>query len=178
VYGRAMKRSGRSPATGWALVIAASLLSCHRPTSGAAPAASASAAPDHLAPGELVEGPLRALDLRLPVGMQVREAFTSVVYAWGPVDPMQLANYVRGHVKGGSISVGAAATVFDHVTVPANPKRLLRVRVETAGVGRSAQLEVRDVTPPPQAPAADEAERWRRIGMTPDGKLIDPSHLR
>ncbi len=164
MYGRAMKRS---PATVWGLVIAASLLSCHRSKPDPAPA-----------PGELVEGPLKALDLRLPVGMQIREAFTSVVYAWGPVDPMQLANYVRGHVKGGSISVGAAATVFDHVSVPTNPKRLLRVRVETAGVGRSAQLEVRDVTPPPQAPAADDAERWRRIGMTPDGKLIDPSHLR
>jgi hypothetical protein len=140
------------------------------------PSASA-AGHDHLAPGELVDGPLRAFELKLPAGMMIREAFTSVVYAWGPVDPMKLANYLRAQLTGGSISVGAAATVFDKVRVPANSERLLRVRVETTGQDHSAQLEVRDITPPPDVPAANEAERWRRAGMTPDGRLIDPAHL-
>jgi hypothetical protein len=143
-----------------------------------APAPSASVAADRLAPGELVDGPLRAFELKLPMGMEIREAFNTVVYAWGPVDPMRLANYLRGQVKGGSISVGAAATVFDQVTVPSNGKRLLRLRVDAAGQGRSARLEVRDVTPPPPVPAVDDAERWKRVGMTPDGKLLDPGHLR
>jgi hypothetical protein len=133
---------------------------------------------DHLAPGELVEGPLRAFELRLPVGLEIREAFASVVYAGGPVDPMKLANYVRSHVTGGSISVGAAATVFDQVTVPSNPKRPLRIRVDPMAQGHAARLEVRDVTPTPAVSAADDAERWRRVGMTPDGKLLDPAHLR
>lgn len=152
---------------------------CHRHDDGRdAPSPSASATVDRLAPGELVDGPLRAFDLKLPEGMQIREAFGTVVYAWGPVDPMRLANYLRAQVKGGSISVGAAATVFDQVTVPADAKRILRLRVDAAGQGRSAHLEVRDVTPPPPQPAADDAERWKRAGLTPDGKLIDPAHLR
>jgi hypothetical protein len=150
--------------------------SCHRHTD-AAPAPSASVAHDHLNPGELVDGPLHAFELKLPAGMEIREAFTSVVYAWGPVDPMKLANYLRAQVKGGSISVGAAATVFDQVTVPANGKRILRLRVDAIGQGRAARLEVRDVTPPPVAPAADDAERWRRVGMSSDGKLLDPAHM-
>jgi hypothetical protein len=161
------------------MIVGGLLISCHRPHADAGPAPSASAARDHLAPGELVDGPLHAFELRLPLGVEIKEAFSSIVYAGGPVDPMQLANYLRGQVKGGSISVGAAATVFDQVTVPANNKRILRIRVETVAQGRGARLEVRDVTPPPPpAPAVDDAERWRRVGMTPDGKLIDPSHIR
>ena len=110
--------------------------------------------------------------------MQIREAFSTVVYAWGQVDPMQLANYLRAQVKGGSISVGAAATLFDRVTVPANPRRLLRIRVDAASQGRAARLEVRDVTPVPVPSASSEAERWRQVGLTPDGQLLDPTHLR
>jgi hypothetical protein len=120
---------------------------------------------------------LHAFELKLPAGIEIREAFTTVVYAWGPMDPMRLANYLRAQVRGGTINVGAAATVFDQVTVPSNPHRLLRVRVESGGQVHSSRLEVRDVTPPPQPPAADDAERWRRVGMTPDGKLLDPTHL-
>ncbi len=150
---------------------------CHRGAGGGAPAPSASATVDRLAPGELVDGPFRAFELKLPAGMQIREAFTSVVYASGPVDARQLANYLRAQVKGGSVNVGAAATVFDHVTVPANAKRILRLRVDAVGQGHAARLEVRDVTPPVLPPAPDDAERWRRAGLSPDGKLLDPSHL-
>ena len=95
-----------------AAVLAACVMAtaCHRHDDGRnAPSPSASATVDRLAPGELVDGPLRAFDLKLPEGMQIREAFGTVVYAWGPVDPMRLANYLRAQVKGGSISVGAAA---------------------------------------------------------------------
>lgn len=159
-------------------VCAAIAPACHRHEDGRdAPSPSAPAAVDRLAPGELVDGPLRAFDVKLPQGMQIREAFGTVIYAWGPVDPMRLANYLRAQVKGGSISVGAAATVFDQVTVSADTKRILRLRVDAAGQGRAAHLEVRDVTPPPPQPAADDAERWKRAGLTPDGKLLDPAHL-
>ena len=168
---------GRS-ASVWLLAMLAGGPGCHRPPPSLDAAPSASAPHDRLAPGELVEGSLHAFELGLPVGMQIREAFSSVVYVAGPVDPMKLANYLRARVTGGSISVGAAATVFDQVTTSANKKRILRLRVESLAAGRAAQLEVRDVTPPPVPPAADDAERWRRAGMTPDGKLIDPSHLR
>jgi len=153
--------------------------SCHRSddTSSSAPAASVQPA-DHLAPGELVEGPLRAFELQLPLGVHVQEAFASVVYAWGQVDPMRLSNYLRARVQGGTATVGAAATVFDNVTAPANPKRILRIRVDTTAQGRAARLEVRDITPPDTVPPATEAERLKQVGLGPDGKLLDPSHLR
>jgi len=157
---------------------AAGLVGCPRhDASGDAPAPSASVAADRLAPGELVDGPLRAFGVKLPLGMELREAFGGVVYAWGPIDPMRLANYLRAQVKGGSISVGAAATVFDQVVVPADGSRILRMRVDSGGQGRLARLEVRDVTPPPPVPAANDTERWKRAGLTPDGKLLDPTHL-
>ncbi len=161
---------------------ACTLVACHRQPDGSAlstdAASSTARAVDHLGPGELADGPLHAFELKLPAGMRIREAFSNVVYAWGQVDPMQLANYLRAEVQGGSISVGAAATVFDRVMVPTNTRRLLRIRVDAVGQGRAAQLEVRDVTPVPVPSASSDEERWRQAGMTPDGKLLDPKHLR
>jgi len=158
------------------------LASCHRHHDGEPDGSSLAAAPDagkdRLAAGELVDGPQRAFELRLPAGIQVREAFASVVYAGGAIDPMKVANYLRAQVKGGSISVGAAATVFDQVTAAANPKRALRIRVDSVGQGRATLLEVRDVTPVPLPAASSTTERWRQVGLTPDGRLIDPAHLR
>jgi hypothetical protein len=155
------------------------LAACHRGHAGdGAPAPSSSVAADQLGPGELVDGPLRAFELKLPLGMEIGEKFVSVVYASGQLDAMRVANYLRAQVKGGTISVGAAATVFDQVTVPANPKRILRLRVDTTAQGHGARLEVRDVTPVTLVPAKDDAERWRRAGLTPTGQLVDPSHLR
>jgi hypothetical protein len=133
---------------------------------------------EHLAPGELVEGPLRAFELRLPAKMTIQEAFGAVVYATGPVDPMRLSNYLRTRVQGGAVHVGAAATVFDSVTVAENAQRILHIRVDSLAQGHAARLEVRDVTPPPVEPAADEAERLRRVGLAPDGRLLDPTHLK
>ncbi len=171
---RASRRRCRTIAV--LLAAAAALPSCNRSDVGGAPAPSGSAH-DRLAVGELSDGPFHAFELRLPTGVVIREAFAAVVYARGTVDPMKLANYLRAQVTGGTVSVGAAATVFEQVTVPANPKRLLRIRVEPTAQGHEALLEVRDITPPPQDPGASPAERWRRAGMTPDGKLLDPSHL-
>jgi len=144
----------------------------------ALPPPQPSARVDRLAPGELVEGTEHAFELKLPVGIHVTNAFASVVYAWGQVDPMEVANFIRAEVSGGAVTVGAAATVFDRVTTAGNPARLLRIRVDSGAQGRVAHLEIQDVTPTPVPAASSTAERWRQVGLTPDGKLLDPSHLR
>jgi hypothetical protein len=38
-------------------------------------------------------------------------------------------------------------------------------------------LDVRDITPLPVPDLPNETARWRQVGLTPDGKLADPTHL-
>jgi hypothetical protein len=59
--------------------------------------------------------------------------------------------------------------------VEGQPGRELLVRIATAPGGSS--VEIRDSTPTPASALPDEASRWRQVGLTPDGRLADPSHL-
>ena len=173
--GRSASRHGPAAAA-----LLAALSGCHGHTdvSPPPPAASALRPIDQLAPGELVEGPARAFEVPLPLGVTIQQSFTSVIFARGPVDAMRVANYLRARVQGGNVTVGAAATVFENVTVPANPKRILHIRVDPEGQGHATRLEVRDVTPPQTQPPPTEEGRLEGVGLGPDGKLLDPSHLR
>jgi hypothetical protein len=166
-----------------AVVIAVTLacVSCKRaPTpeqNAAAVAAVPSATPvDHLAPGELVEGPEKLFALPVPRLMKVSFLFKDRGLAEGRLEPEQVANYVRARVRDGKITTGASNTVFEGVRHPAEPLRLLRVRIERAR--GQCQLEVLDITPaaPEPDPGSDEA-RWRKAGFNPGGKPLDPMHM-
>lgn len=142
-------------------------------------APAVSAAPvDRLAPGELVPGTAKAFALVLPRDLKVDQALTDVVFASGPVNATDLANYVRARVRDGEVSVGATATVFDKVRAIDAPSRLLFVRIFPGPMGNGARLEVRNVTPPPLQDLPNEEARWKQVGLSPDGRLLDPQHLK
>jgi hypothetical protein len=156
-------------------------LACRRGREEAADAAppAVSAAPvDRLAPGELIPGAMKAFGIALPREMHVDQALTDVVFASGPVNATDLANYVRARVTDGDVSVGATATVFDKVRTSGAPGRLLFVRIFSGPIGRGAHVEVRDVTPAPLQDLPNVESRWKQVGLTPDGKLLDPAHLK
>jgi hypothetical protein len=154
---------------------------CHRPVPGPAPAPSESAPPltsaDRLAPGELLEGSDRAFGLTLPRGLRIEESFAAVVFARGPLKATDVANYVRSRVSGGSVTVGAAATVFNGVFAATDPTRPLTIHVEALPRGDGARVEVRDATPPPGMPGSTDEEKWKAAGLAPNGKIADPTHL-
>jgi hypothetical protein len=166
------------------VVFLAVLVSCKgaRQEDADAPAATAAAAgrpdlpPDHLAPGELIEGTEKIFALPVPRAMKVSWSFKDRGLAEGQVEPERVANFVRARVHEGKISVGASSTVFEDVRHTAEPLRLLRIRIER--VRGKCQLEVLDVTPPQPGPdpGSDEA-RWRNAGFTPQGKPLDPLHM-
>jgi hypothetical protein len=160
------------------------LLACgHKHQDAAGEAASAalpamSAPHDHLAPGELVEGEQRVFAFTLPRDLQVEQNYDGVVFASGAVSALDLANYVRARVRDGTVSVGAAATVFDGVRIASEPQRVLYIRVVGTRTAGRARLEMRDITPIPQPEFPDNATRMRSVGLTPEGKLVDPQHLK
>jgi hypothetical protein len=163
---------------GW-LCLALLVVACRRhEAAGIAADPPPSAAPvDHLAPGELIAGEKRAFTIVLPRDLNVDQVLTDVVFASGLVSASDLANYVRGRVRDGTVSVGATATIFDQVKAVDDPGRTLFIRIFPGPSGRGARIEIRDVTPPVSPSLSSTAERWRQFGLDPDGKLLDSRHL-
>jgi hypothetical protein len=155
------------------------VLACkkHEPEAGRAPPAASAPPVDRLAPGELVTGDKKAFAIALPRDLTIDQALPEVVFASGPVGASDLANYVRARVRDGAVTVGATATVFDQVKPIDDPSRLLYIRIFSGPMGRGARMEVRNVTPPPLPNLPNEAERWKQMGLSPDGRILDPKHL-
>jgi hypothetical protein len=130
---------------------------------------------DHLAPGELLEGPEQAFGIALPRGIGVDGAFSRVVHASGRGSVSSLTKYFEARLAGGEFRDGPESATFEHVRFPSRPDRELRIHIRAWGSG--VTVEVRDITPPPAPDLPDEAARWRQVGLTPDGKLADPTHL-
>lgn len=145
-----------------------------------APAASASApeAPpprDWLAAGELLEGTAKAFGLTLPRQVHVDQSFVDVVHASGDARADAVVAYLRARVRMGTVRIGAASTTFEAVQIPGLPGREYAIRVAPGERGVGCVIDLRDVTPPALPPT--EPERWRAAGLTPQGKILDPTHL-
>ncbi len=130
---------------------------------------------DHLAPGELLAGGEQAFGVALPRGIVVAGSFAAVVYATGAFAVHPLVQYFRARLEGGVLREGPVAATFEHVGVRGKPGLELVVRIGLVPGGSS--IEVRDATPPTAPILPDEAARWRQVGLTPNGRLADPSHL-
>lgn len=135
---------------------------------------------DHLAEGELAEGPEGAFALRLPLASTVTMRFPESVHVRSSLPPDELASFVRARVTHGTEGVGTTTTTFTNVVVPAEPSRQLAIEIRPASLhtGARSEMVVKDVTPPPEPdPSATQAELRRKAGLTPDGKLLDPKQM-
>lgn len=149
----------------------------------AAPPKASTAAPteaavpvDRALPGELAEGTFQAFGLLLPRVMNVSARFDNVVFASADAPADQVANYVRQRVDADKIVTGPEKTVFSRATVKGSPGREVTIMVVSKN-GRT-DLEVRDVTLKPSKPDLSPDERWRELGLKPDGTPLDPTQLR
>lgn len=140
----------------------------------APPVASAPARSDHLDPNELLEGKEKAFALPLPRDLKVSFRFANSVQADGIVPMEGVSNFFRQRVRDGNIQVGASETRFEKVRAPGEPARLLRIRLTAERNICHAVID--DVTPPPDM-VGTPTDRMKQVGLTPDGKLLDRSHI-
>jgi hypothetical protein len=166
--------------------LTAAFAACHRSaaqdkpstasaTPSAAPVPASSMPIDHLAPGELVEGGQQAFGLTLPRDVRIEQAFADVVYARGRVPVHALVQYFHARLQEGGMREGERSASFDHVKVRGKPGLELAIHIMDEPGG--TRVEIRDTTPPPAPGLPDEASRWKQVGLTPDGRLADPTHL-
>ena len=107
-------------------------------------------------------------------GMQVTQSFVDLVTATGPVSVPSLARYLGARLEGGTLREGKEAATFEHVAARGKPDPELLVKI-TATFG-GARLEIHKVTHQQVHLLPDEEARWRQVGLTPQGKIIDPLH--
>jgi hypothetical protein len=147
------------------------------PAAAESPPPPASAVPvDHLAPGELVEGPDKAFGVPLPREVRVEWNHPGSVRALGPVSVHALVKYFRTRVAEAHRTEGDTFAELDDVRLGGNPGHVFRIRM-TELPPRGTLLELDDVTPPPAPDLPNEEARWRQVGLTPQGKVLDPTHF-
>ncbi len=162
-----------------ATLLAASVPACRdkpKQTVTSAPSAAPVAPADQLIPGELAEGTIDAFGLKLPRIMKLDTRFPDATFASGEASHKDVVNYIRSRVVAAKVETLQTKTMFEGVTLKAAPENKLHIEVIAVGADRS-KIVVRDETRPPAKPGLTEEERWREVGMTPQGELIDPSHL-
>lgn len=151
-------------------------VSCSKPQEKvqAAPSTSVSSVPvDRLEPNELAESDNIAFEFRLPRGMGIQNRAPSEVYAVGNLPAEHVANYVRKRVLVNSVELGAVRTVFDRVrVVGATVER--PVRIEVIRLQGQTGLLIKSLLPEKIEIPATEEERWRKVGLQPNGQMVDP----
>jgi hypothetical protein len=145
------------------------------PAVGSSAGAAAHPPVDHLAPGELVEGTEQAFGLTLPRDLVITGNFVPVVYASGRLAVHPVVQYLRARLEGGDLHEGQASATFEHVAVRGKPGVELTVHVNASVAG--VRVEMRNTTPVPAPPMANDAERLKHVGLTPTGRFLDPTHL-
>ncbi len=145
----------------------------------APPAPHAQASSDRLAAGEIPEGRERAFTLPLPLHSTVKARFTNSVHVASSHTREELANFVKTRVSKGQTTAGTTETRFDQVIVTRDPSKTLTIEIRSAPIAGEykSQIVVSDVSPLPQVPDETDADRWRKAGLTPDGKQLDPKHM-
>jgi hypothetical protein len=169
---------------GWVAAAALLTLGCGR-RGGSRPApGSSTAAPsveelplptDHALPDELAEGSDEVFGLPIPRRMKITGRYSDMVSASGDVPAEMVANYVRRRVIAAHVETGPGKTVFDRATSREHPSKVMRIDV----IARSSSTDiyVRDQSVPSARDGLTPEERWKQLGLKPDGTLLDPAHL-
>ncbi len=171
---------GRNHRVAITLLLAGAALGCRRskPNDVATPPV-ASVPADRLGPGEAAPGQEKAHDLLLPRGGKVDRVFGKSVYAWVPGSPESVANYIRTQTDDEVAAIiGPSATVFPkfHVRGAARD-HWLRVEISSDQTDTTNLIIDRiDDKPPPPA-GKSNAELMKEVGLTPDGKILDPKRI-
>lgn len=124
-------------------------------------------------PGELAEGTYVAFGLPLPREMRLTKRFPDSVYASGRLEFEHVSNYFRERLSAKQVETGPHRTIFVGAKVIDEPE--LTVDVDVRRRIGFVELRIANKTrkPAKAEPQLTEKERWGRMGLTPDGKVLE-----
>ena len=125
---------------------------------------------DSVPEGTLAEGTMDAFGLKLPRGMKLKASMPDTVFASGGLSLEQVANYVRERVEADRVETTPRKTVFRSAKLEGTT-RVLHIEVSAYG-SNMVELVVRDETRRPATEGLSEEQRWKQVGLTPDGKVL------
>ena len=131
---------------------------------------------DRLAPGELGVSSRMVFGFAVPRGLRVDAEFRDAVHLSGAVALNALGKYVRDRVIVSHVEVMGARWVFPNARIKGGDARRV-YRLELVSDGGRTHLVIRDTTPPPTVEGLSEPERWKRAGLTPNGKPLNLAEL-
>lgn len=124
-------------------------------------------------PGELAEGSYVAFGLPLPREMRLTRRFPDKIYASGRLEFEHVSNYFRERLSAKQVETGPHRTIFVGAKVIDEPELTVDVDVRRR-IGfveiRIANKTRKRAKPEPEL---TEKERWGRMGLTPDGKVLE-----
>jgi hypothetical protein len=103
----------------------------------------------------------------LPRGLEITSEYGTKIIASGQVNPDDVADYLRHRVDARHVELGQGSLVFPNCRVLETKHR---VRLEVLGTGIRTRLVIEDLERPAATETKSEAERWREVGMSPDGR--------
>ncbi|MFO0679545.1 MAG: hypothetical protein U0169_23665 [Polyangiaceae bacterium] len=162
------------------LVLALGTAACRGKTESApgAPATVATTKPvDHLGSNELVQGPTKVFELPLPRVARVHRKLGDTVYVNAACTLDEMATYLDAHTEGGKVTRWKEQLDIEHAHVKGAPSRILKISAYPRREGESGTtLVLFDETPAPST-FTTEADRYKSVGLLPNGKLVDPKQL-
>jgi hypothetical protein len=167
-------RASRAPA--WALCLGLCLAACRSKSRAELPAPEEAPTPDRLTREERLPEAETAFGLPLPPGMRLTRHFSDAAYFSGEVAQARVLEHLREHVEARDVQMMSRRVVFPRAYVKGSESRRL-LRIEVSETPRGSVMQVQDITPPPAARAASEANLWSRAGRKPDGTPIDQNQL-
>jgi len=136
-------------------------------------AAPRALSPDRLPPGALLEGEEVAFGFHFPKGMVVSK-LRKRARARGDVNFDQLVDYVKARIAVRHAEMFGSRLVFPNATILGQSGQFTLTLLEGK---REQVLLIEDNATPPAAVGLSEADRWKRVGLKPNGELIDPKGM-
>lgn len=140
---------------------------------------SASFPADRLAPTEMAPGLVSAFDLKLPRGSILTRSLGDTIYAQIPLSLENVTKFIREQADSPEILFEATKTIFPQLKVyNMDPKFFLKVEISTPNTSLAeSQILVRRIEQRVLPTQVSKPEAMRNVGLTPDGKLLDPTRL-
>jgi hypothetical protein len=167
-------RSARSRI--WLLCLGLSLGACRERARTELPPPEEPSTPDRLTPEEHLPEAEIAFGLPLPPGMRLTRHFSESAYFASELPMASVLAHLKEHVQARDVQMMSRRVVYARAHVKGDKSRRL-LRIEISETPRGSQMLIKDITPPPAAKAASDAELWSRAGRKPDGTPIDQNKL-